>query len=76
MMGMGFGFVFMIVFWMIVIGLAVGLLSVLFPRMKESLTARDEGVSQNPTEILKGRYARGEISKTEYEEMRKVLKSE
>lgn len=80
MMGMGFGFfglVFMVVFWMAIIGLAVWLLANLFPRISgntspPSGTWRDDR-PESALDILKQRYARGEITRTEFEEMRRDL---
>ncbi|UCF61257.1 MAG: SHOCT domain-containing protein [Anaerolineaceae bacterium] len=80
MMGMGFGFgalglVLMIVFWLVVIGLAVCLLSNLFPRTTDSFKTSKKDLSETPMEILQQRYARGEISRDEYNEMRKDLQT-
>jgi len=78
MMGMGFGFglVFMILFWLLIIGLAIWLLSKLFPRIGDpSITFRNEG-SEMLLEILKRRYVQGEISGPEYEEMTKVIQAD
>lgn len=80
MMGMGFGFgalglVLMIVFWLVVIGLAVCLLSNLFPRTTDAFKTSKKDLSETPMEILQQRYARGEISRDEYNEMRKDLQT-
>lgn len=80
MMGWGFhgaGFVFMLVFWVLVIALAVWLVSALFPRStgaSPSHYTRAESDASGPAlEILKRRYARGEITKAEYEDIRHDL---
>lgn len=73
----GLGLIFMIVFWVTIIALAVWLLSSLFPQVKSASsfpsTAQRSEPPESPLEILKQRYARGEISKAEYEEMRRDL---
>lgn len=80
MMGFGFGglgFILMIFFWVVIIGLAVWLLSSLFPRAKGTssplCTAQRSDPSDSSLEILKQRYARGEISRAEYEGVRRHL---
>ena len=80
MMGFGFGglgLFLMLVFWVVIIALAVWLLSNLFPRARGAssspFVARHGDSSASPLEILKQRHARGEISTAEYEEMRRVL---
>ncbi len=80
MMGLevdGSSFLLMLLFWIIVIALAVWLLSNLFPRTTGSVSSRPSTPRTDPPEsaqeILKRRYARGEISKSEYEEMRRDL---
>jgi putative membrane protein len=80
MMGFGFGglgIVYMFIFWVAIIGLAVWLLSRLFPRETSNTstrgTWRQTETPQSPLDIIQQRYARGEISKDEYEEMRRDL---
>jgi len=68
--GMGwwmvFGGVWMIVFWGAIIGLIVWGIS--------KLTRRDSGTPRShPVEIAKERYARGEITREEYEQLKKDL---
>lgn len=69
--GMGwFGGIFMIVFWVAVI---VGFFLVV--RWVATTSKKGEWGSRNetPLEILKKRYARGEIDKEEFERMKKDL---
>ena len=80
MMGMGFGLggfglIIMLIFWVVIIGLAVWFLSTLFPRAtnQASNTSPQAGRTESPLEVLQRRYARGEITKAEYEEMRRDL---
>jgi putative membrane protein len=70
MMGYGwmiFSWIFMILFWVAIILLIVWL----YRQIKG--TAVKPAIGETPLEILKKRYARGEISREEYEEMRKEL---
>ena len=67
-MGIG-GFFLMALFWIVVILLAVWLLSNLFPKNQPSPTTGAE----SPLAILQKRYARGEISKEEFETIRHDL---
>lgn len=60
----GFGFIFMILFWVLVI---YGVYLVL----KKSNHFNEKS---SPMEILKERYAKGEILKEEFEEMKKNIK--
>ena len=86
MMGFGgFGLLFMLLFFVIIIGLAVWLVSVLFPRVggPTSYTTVSPpgnqpghpgaGTQDSALDILKRRYARGELSKAEYESMREDI---
>jgi putative membrane protein len=84
MMGFGWGFgglgmIFMMLFWALVVLLAVWLLSRLFPGATHNTGAQttqgNSAASSNAVDIVKQRYARGEISKAEYEEMLAVLRS-
>jgi len=63
--GPGFGWMFMMLMWVLVIAGVVALIKWL----GSSSTQRGE----TPLEILKTRYARGEINKEEYERMRREL---
>ena len=61
--GMGFGFIFMLIFWGVLIWLVVALINAGQSGRKE----------EDPSVILKKRYASGEISKKQYGEMKKEL---
>jgi putative membrane protein len=64
----GFGMGFMWIFWIGIIALGIALV---WPRIKK---AKNPGGSRNSSlDILKERYARGEINKEEFEEKRRVL---
>lgn len=81
MMGMGFGgfgLIFMILFWVLIIAGAVWLISRLFPQTTRA-SSPPSGVDRfeapaSPEEILKRRYAQGEISASQFEEMRERLR--
>jgi len=88
MMGFGFGgasFLLMFIFWVVVIAVAIWLLSSLFPRATGDSSSRTtmpfdaargapgDTPSESALEILKHRYARGEISRAEFEQMRHDL---
>jgi len=80
MMGLGFGgwgMLPMVIFWIVIVALALWLLSYLFPRWTNESTWRgedaDAGSTESALEILKRRYARGEISRDEYERVRSDL---
>jgi putative membrane protein len=81
MMGFGFGglgMIFMLVFWVAIIALAVWLLSNIFPRAVNNssapATTGRSDLSESPLEILKQRYARGEINREQYETMKQDIK--
>ncbi len=65
--GMGFGGIFMILFWGLVIVGIVALAKWLLS------TPGSGGSGKRPLEILKERYARGEITQEQYERMRREL---
>lgn len=72
MMGLGgwMGSVFMIVFWtLLIVALVLWIKSLL----RQERRASASGEPESALEILKRRYARGEISKEEFEEKRKDL---
>ena len=64
--GMGFGFIFMLFFWGVLIWLIIALIN----------AAQSGKEKDDPSTILKKRYASGDISKKQYEEMKKKLRSE
>jgi len=61
--GMGFGWIFMILFWVIVIYIVVALVK-----------KAGSGEKDTAEDILKKRYARGEISKEEFERLKKDIR--
>jgi putative membrane protein len=80
MMGFGlFGFLLMLLFWGGVIALAVWLVGLLFPGAAGQSTSTPDGngrKGETALEILKKRYARGELSRHEYQQMREDLEHE
>jgi putative membrane protein len=67
--GMGFGWIFMIIFLILIILCAVYLIKLIFGAGKR------EEREDTPLQILKKRYARGEITKDEYDGIKKELES-
>jgi uncharacterized membrane protein len=75
MMGMGFGLtglLFMFLFWGGLVALAILLVSALFPRDARPAVPDDQGLSAR--QILDMRYARGEITREQYEMMKQDIK--
>ena len=69
--GMGiFGWFFMLAFWGLII---VGLVLVVRWLWYQGPPATRTGANEAPLEILKRRYARGEITKEEYDRMKQDL---
>lgn len=67
--GIGFGWISMILFWVLII---VGIIwLVRFQSSKSSY--QDSDIKNNAIKILKERYAKGEITKTEFEKMKKDI---
>ena len=62
--GMGFGFIFMLLFWGLVIWLIVTLIN---------STQSNKKDDSDPLTILKKRFAKGEITKKQFEEMKKGI---
>jgi putative membrane protein len=72
-MGFGFfGFVLMLLFWIGLVLLSVWLVKSLFQGMNPPRT-RNAGKASQPLEILNHRYARGELTRDQYELMKKDL---
>ena len=66
--GMGFGMVFMLLFWVLVILGIVALIRVLMAQSQDR-GSRDK----TPLQIVQERYARGEIDREEYEQKKRDL---
>lgn len=62
--GMGFGFIFMLLFWGLIIWLIVTFIN----------TSQSNKNEPDSLTILNRRYASGEITKKQYEEMKKELR--
>src|SRR3989344_1312719 len=62
--GMGFGFFFMLLFWGLIIWLIVTLINSAQSNKKDD---------SDPLTILKKRFAKGEITKKQFEEMKKGI---
>lgn len=60
------GMIVMIIFWVLIVGVVVKLFQLLFP-------SKTQKHNSGALEILKERYARGEITKIEFEEMKKDI---
>lgn len=70
--GMGFGNIWMIIFWIVIIAIGIWALASLFPRAGDSTSTKSEN---DALTILKQRYARGELSKEEYQSIRHDLEN-
>ncbi len=68
--GMGFGVVFMLLFWLLVI---LGILALI--RWLQSSAPDRSARDKTPLEIVQERYARGQIDKDEYEQKKRDLAS-
>jgi putative membrane protein len=73
--GSGWGWIMMIgmiLFWVLIIGAMVWLAIVMF-RRPGGIAGGPGAGNETPLEILKKRFARGEISRDEYERMKRDL---
>jgi len=68
---MGFGIIWMLLFWGGWIALASWRIGLLFPPGEEQVD--DDKAPFSAQEILKTRYARGELTPDQYQEMRQTL---
>ena len=69
--GMGFGIVFMLLFWGLVIFAIAALVRWLMTQSSPGRSSRDK----SPLEIVQERYARGEIDREEYEQKKRDLET-
>jgi putative membrane protein len=72
MNGFGYGGIFSIIFWIVMIGLGVWLISSLVSR-PHSQPPANLPPAESALDILKKRYARGEITKEQFDEMHRDL---
>jgi putative membrane protein len=73
-LGMGiFGLVWMLLFWGGLIALAVWLIRLLFPSM-EARRSDDGEASPSAQDGLNTRYAQGELTTEQYQEMRQTIR--
>jgi putative membrane protein len=70
--GMGFGWIFMILFWALII---LGVVALFKWLLSGGGTVGSAGSSETALEILKDRYARSEINREQYEQIRRDLES-
>jgi putative membrane protein len=70
--GMGFGLLFMLLFWGTLIVLSVWMVRGLFPSVYQPPAASGDR-QLSAREILDRRFARGEISREEYDLMRETI---
>ena len=71
--GFGLGWLFMLVWWGLILAVLVGLIRWLFTGHSGDAGARSD--SKRNVDILKERYARGDIDRETYERMRRELES-
>ena len=67
--GMIIGGILMILFWVAIIALVVWVVKLI---IKPGQTSR-EGTSQSPLDIARTRYAKGEITKEQFEQLKRDL---
>jgi putative membrane protein len=67
--GMGFGFIFMLLFWGLIL---LGIVTLIRWLMTPSSPRRSTH-DKSPLEIVQERYARGEINREEYEQKKRDL---
>ncbi len=73
MNGFGFGGIFMILFWIVLIGLGVWLVSHLTSSANRQSPSNSATSPESALDILKKRYARGEITPEQFQAMRRDL---
>lgn len=69
----GFGGIFTVLSWIAIIALGVWLISSLVSRTNSQPPSNSGMLSESALDILKKRYARGELTKEQFEEMRRTL---
>jgi putative membrane protein len=71
--GMGFfGWIWMLLFWVAIIALAIWLIGLLFPSAKKQSDQQND--SPSAQEILDIRYAQGELTEEQYQKMSQTIR--
>lgn len=70
----GYGAIWMIIFWVILIGLGIYLLTKFINGGNESIKNNRNTKSNAPLQILQERLAKGEIDEAEYERLKSIIK--
>ena len=68
--GMGFWMVFNMIFWLLII---IGIIFLIFWAVNKFRESEQKPEEESALEILKKRYARGEINKEEFEEKKRNI---
>lgn len=71
--GMGFGGLWMILVWLVIIGGGIWLLAALFPWQQTNGTDTRDQLDESALAILQQRYALGELTRQEFEAIRRDL---
>lgn len=79
MMGFGFGMglwglLAMVIFWAVLIAVAIWLVRLLFPTVNQSDYEHEMKSSRSAEEILKRRYVRGELTEEQYQQMLETVR--
>ena len=69
----GIGALIMIAFWVVVIGGVVWFVATLARGSQGQSASPTIAAGQTPLDVLKARYAKGEITKEQFEEMKRAL---
>ena len=78
MMGSGMGGLdigWMLLFWAVLVALAIWLVGILFPSAKTP-HKNDSDASPSAAEILRERYAKGELTTEQYRDMLKTIEQQ
>jgi putative membrane protein len=71
--GFGFGWIFIVLWWILVAWLIVAVVRFLFGSRRHWHDQTPENDSDEALKILKSRYARGDISKKEFDAIKKDI---
>lgn len=72
-LGMGFGGIWIALIWLVIIGAGIWLLAALFPGQRTDQENSGKESEESALAILQQRYARGELTRQEFEAIRRDL---